>query len=232
LTTPGLDIRLALGRVRDQVMKITGKRQEPFVYGSIGGSNMTLVPKPIEVVTSPSRASENQQSNFRRDYELAERVGTTEAWESFLSEYKSGFYVTLAQEQLRKLIAPETARAMAAAKAAEAAKAADAAKAAKAAEDAKAVQAAKAAKAAEDAKAAEAAKAAKAAEAAEAAAAKATAAATCQRRSKNASVRRSKSTSVTLARRPPTGGLFVKHQAWVGLSGGESELARRERRLL
>ena len=39
-------------------------------------------------------------------------------------------------------------------------------------------------------------------------------------------------TSVMLARRPRTGGLFFRHQAWVGLSAGVSELARRERRLL
>jgi integrase len=54
----------------------------------------------------------------------------------------------------------------------------------------------------------------------------------CQRRSKNASVCRSKNTSVTAARRPRTGGLFVRHQAWVGLSAGASKLARRERCLL
>ena len=30
LTTPGLDVRLALGRVRDEVLKTTGNRQEPF----------------------------------------------------------------------------------------------------------------------------------------------------------------------------------------------------------
>ena len=31
LTVPGLDIRLAFGRVRDEVMRATGSRQEPFV---------------------------------------------------------------------------------------------------------------------------------------------------------------------------------------------------------
>jgi uncharacterized caspase-like protein len=35
LTTPGLDVRLALGRVRDEVLRATGNRQEPFVYGSV-----------------------------------------------------------------------------------------------------------------------------------------------------------------------------------------------------
>src|SRR5665811_1789939 len=42
--------------------------------------------------------------------------------------------------------------------------------------------------------------------------------AVCQRRSKNASVCRSKNTSVTLAKSPRTGGLFVGHQASVGWS--------------
>ena len=31
LTTPGLDLRIALGRVRDDVMSLTGRQQEPFV---------------------------------------------------------------------------------------------------------------------------------------------------------------------------------------------------------
>jgi uncharacterized caspase-like protein len=44
LMTPGLDVRLALGRVRDQVLKSTGGKQEPFVYGSLGGAEIALVP--------------------------------------------------------------------------------------------------------------------------------------------------------------------------------------------
>jgi uncharacterized caspase-like protein len=43
LTTPGLDIRLAFGRVRDDVMKATNNRQQPFVYGSLDGGPMPLV---------------------------------------------------------------------------------------------------------------------------------------------------------------------------------------------
>ena len=40
LTVPGLDVRLAFGRVRDEVLKTTGSRQEPFVYGSLGGEDV------------------------------------------------------------------------------------------------------------------------------------------------------------------------------------------------
>ena len=44
LTTPGLDLRQAFGLIRDEVMKATDNKQEPFVYGSLGGATVTLVP--------------------------------------------------------------------------------------------------------------------------------------------------------------------------------------------
>ena len=46
LTTPGLDVRRALGFVRDDVRKATSNRQEPYVYGSLGGDDVPLVPAP------------------------------------------------------------------------------------------------------------------------------------------------------------------------------------------
>ena len=42
LFEPGTDIRIALGRVRDDVKRATGNKQEPFVYGSLGGSTVSL----------------------------------------------------------------------------------------------------------------------------------------------------------------------------------------------
>jgi uncharacterized caspase-like protein len=44
IAEPGLDIRIALGRVRDEVLKTTAGRQEPFIYGSLGGAIIPLVP--------------------------------------------------------------------------------------------------------------------------------------------------------------------------------------------
>ena len=96
LTTPGLDIRLAFGRVRDQVMKITGGRQEPFVYGSLGGGIISLVPAPEKPMV-PDIA------NVKADYELVAQVGTKKAWEVFLGTYMNGFYADLARAQLAKL---------------------------------------------------------------------------------------------------------------------------------
>lgn len=48
LLEPGVDIRIALGRVRDDVLVETSNSQEPFSYGSIGGATITLRdPTPV-----------------------------------------------------------------------------------------------------------------------------------------------------------------------------------------
>src|SRR5689334_24997879 len=44
VTKPGLDLRKAFGYVRDDVLKSTGNKQEPYLYGSLGGDDLSLVP--------------------------------------------------------------------------------------------------------------------------------------------------------------------------------------------
>ena len=58
LTEPGLDVRIALGRVRDEVLNITGGRQEPFIYGSLGGATIPLVPAPAPKLIEQAVARE------------------------------------------------------------------------------------------------------------------------------------------------------------------------------
>jgi hypothetical protein len=159
ITTPGLDLRKAFGYVRDDVLRNTGNKQEPYVYGSLGGDDVPLVPaKPAATAPAP-----NNQADMRRDYELAERVGTRDVWTAFLAQYPEGLYASLAKGQLNK-IAAEEARVAATEKArlAQEEKARLAAEGAKANEQAKAARDAKAAEdarvAAEKQKAIEAAK--------------------------------------------------------------------------
>ncbi len=64
LTTPGLDVRRAFGFVRDDVLKTTGNRQEPFVYGSLGGDDVPLVPAPARAASTASEPA--PQSADRR----------------------------------------------------------------------------------------------------------------------------------------------------------------------
>ena len=100
LTVPGLDLRIALGRVRDDVMEMTRNRQEPFVYGSLGGSTVSLVPEAAKSAAAPAA---DQNADARPDYELASQVGTREAWDSFLALHGAGFYADLARGQRAKL---------------------------------------------------------------------------------------------------------------------------------
>ena len=104
LTTPGLDVRRAFGFVRDDVLKNTGNRQEPFVYGSLGGDDVPLVPAK----SGPSAPAPNPQAEARRDYELALQIGNKDALNAFLAQYPDGFYASLARIQLARIAAEET----------------------------------------------------------------------------------------------------------------------------
>lgn len=108
IATPGLDVRKAFGFVRDEVLKSTANRQEPFVYGSLGGEDVPLVPGVPRVVTQmPVAPVANPQADMRRDYELAMQVGNKGALNAFLAQYPDGFYASLAKLQLEKLSAEE-----------------------------------------------------------------------------------------------------------------------------
>jgi uncharacterized caspase-like protein len=107
LTTPGLDVRRAFGFVRDDVLKSTGNRQEPFVYGSLGGDDVPLVPARAPVAAAPSAPASNSQAEARQDYELALQIGNKDALNAFLAQHPDGFYANLAKLQLAKLAAEE-----------------------------------------------------------------------------------------------------------------------------
>jgi uncharacterized caspase-like protein len=145
IATPGLDVRKAFGFVRDDVLKLTNNRQEPYVYGSLGGEDVPLVPARA-APSAPAAPVADARAEVRRDYELALQLGTRAAWDTFLKSYPTGFYADLAKGQLDK-IAAEDARLAATAKAREASeeKARLAAEGAKQGEMAKAAAAAKSA---------------------------------------------------------------------------------------
>lgn len=142
LTKPGLDLRKAFGFVRDDVLKATNNAQEPFVYGSLGGNDVTLVPAAPEAVAVPV----DQDATMQRNYEFALQVGTKPVWDAFIEKYPSGFFTALARAHRDKLAAEATrVEATNKAKAAQEEQARLAIEGAKAAEQAKASEQAKAA---------------------------------------------------------------------------------------
>jgi uncharacterized caspase-like protein len=144
IATPGLDVRKAFGFVRDDVLKVTNNRQEPYVYGSLGGEDVPLVPVKAAPSASAAAPVADARADARRDYELSLQLGTRAAWDTFLKSYPTGFYADLAKGQIDKIVAEDT-RLAATAKARETAeeKARLAAEGAKQAEMAKAAAAAK-----------------------------------------------------------------------------------------
>jgi hypothetical protein len=112
---PGLDLRIAFGNVRDDVLKATNNTQEPFVYGSLGGGIIPLVPgasganeQAAAPAAVPGAPTSPTGAEPWRDYELAAQVGTVEAWNEFLRIYKTGYYANLAHAQRAKLMAAAT----------------------------------------------------------------------------------------------------------------------------
>src|SRR5712671_838274 len=105
LPKPGLDLRKAFGFARDDVLKATNNKQEPFIYGSLGGDDVALVP----AVAAPSLATPAPDPNsaIRRDYELALQLGTKAVWDAFITNYPIGFYTELAKAQRNKVAAEE-----------------------------------------------------------------------------------------------------------------------------
>ena len=105
IAEPGLDIRMALGKVRDEVLAATGNQQEPSIYGSLEGTPIFLVP-----ASSKARALDGQDADHAAasDYEQAEREGSRQAWQVFLAAHSSGYYADLARVHLARLPSIET----------------------------------------------------------------------------------------------------------------------------
>lgn len=72
LVTPGLDIELALRRVRDEVLKVTNFRQEPFKYGSLGGTEIALVAGRVNLDDQRQRELERLKLEADRKVQEAE----------------------------------------------------------------------------------------------------------------------------------------------------------------
>ena len=115
ITQPGLDIRLALGKVRDDVLRATNHRQEPFVYGSLGGDTVALVPAVAEAPSAPAppppsaslAAPPSADAHEVADYRTAEEVGSLDGWRAFLAVHPDGSYARLARAEIDKLLASE-----------------------------------------------------------------------------------------------------------------------------
>jgi WD40 repeat protein len=105
LPTPGLDIELALRRVRDEVLRATKNKQEPFKYGSLGGAEIALIakateaelPKKIEpTAPSPLGQAAAEWNTLRTKTDIAEL-------EAFAKRHEGTYFADLARARIDEL---------------------------------------------------------------------------------------------------------------------------------
>ena len=101
LATPGLDIRLAFGRVRDTVIELTGRKQEPFVYGSLGGEQISLLDAPIE--TPPLSKTPPQIAEAAQAWAATKDTESEAVLTAFIRRYEGSYYADLARARLDEL---------------------------------------------------------------------------------------------------------------------------------
>jgi hypothetical protein len=96
---PGIDVLRTFNEVGVAVASATGHAQEPWVSFSPLTGEFYFSGAPAQAA-APAVASE---TDTRTDYQFAERVGTKEAWDSFIASHPSGFYAELAKAARNKL---------------------------------------------------------------------------------------------------------------------------------
>jgi uncharacterized caspase-like protein len=105
LLTPGLDLRIALGYVRDEVLTSTASKQEPYVTGSLGGGIVSISADGSKP-TSPSPAAlVAPTTEAARAWAAAKDSSNIAVLEAFRRQFGTSnpFYNQLATARIEKL---------------------------------------------------------------------------------------------------------------------------------
>jgi Caspase domain/Domain of unknown function (DUF4189)/Putative peptidoglycan binding domain len=101
LPQPGLDLRRAFGFVRDEVLKATNNRQEPYVYGSLGGNDVALVPLPEQTPEPTARPPVEERLELAF-WESIKNEKNPELFQAYLNRYPKGVFSDIAKINLRQ----------------------------------------------------------------------------------------------------------------------------------
>jgi hypothetical protein len=104
IAEPGLDLRIAFGRVRDEVMLKTDNKQEPFIYGSLGGSVVALVPAKADDSVSSGRPKATEEANLEITFwNSIKDDRNPRLFEAYLKRYPNGAFADIARINLESL---------------------------------------------------------------------------------------------------------------------------------
>ena len=115
IETPGLELDLMFRRVRDEVLRLTGGRQEPFTYGSLSSQGAYLA-QPVAGISPgnltqgrPITESENPQIqlellSLEREFWASIKTSDDVAdFHAYLNRFSNGIYVDLARNRIKRL---------------------------------------------------------------------------------------------------------------------------------
>ncbi len=106
ITEPGLEISLLFRAVRDDVMKVTGRSQEPFTYGSLSSIAFYFVPPAQSLAIAPSPVTISDAASEALFWQGTLNANSAAAYRDYLARYPAGTYATLARENVARLAAP------------------------------------------------------------------------------------------------------------------------------
>ena len=101
LLKPGLDLRRAFGYARDDVLKATNNKQEPFIYGSLGGDDVALVPAPDQSTVDANRLPDDKSLELAF-WELIKNDKNPELFQAYLNRYPKGVFADIAAINLQQ----------------------------------------------------------------------------------------------------------------------------------
>lgn len=101
LPRPGLDLRKAFGYARDDVLKATNNKQEPFIYGSLGGDDVPLVPAPEQPAADAPRPLDQAKLELEF-WESIKNEKNPELFQAYLNRYPKGVFADIAKINLQQ----------------------------------------------------------------------------------------------------------------------------------
>jgi hypothetical protein len=101
LPRPGLDLRKAFGYTRDDVLKATNNKQEPFIYGSLGGDDVALVPAPDKITADVTKPLDDTRLELAF-WESIKNEKNPELFQAYLNRYPKGVFADIATINLQQ----------------------------------------------------------------------------------------------------------------------------------
>jgi Caspase domain/Domain of unknown function (DUF4189)/Putative peptidoglycan binding domain len=101
LPRPGLDLRKAFGYARDDVLKATNNKQEPFIYGSLGGDDVALVPAADKATADATKTLDDARLELAF-WESIKNDKNPQLFQAYLNRYPKGVFADIATINLQQ----------------------------------------------------------------------------------------------------------------------------------